>query len=422
MRSRRPAGHRRRLGRAFNRLWVGFAFSSSGDGIAAGAVPLLAVTVNPNPFAVSTVVAADSLPWLLMALPAGAFADRFERGPVAALSNSLRALVIILAALLILSDRMTLTLLILIVLVNASARAFFYSSYQALVPELVDSRDLEHANGFLSATESGTEYLGGPIVGTTLFAVAQVPARSSPTRSPWWLRAFPLLRFRTKAAQAGSSTSMWEGVRLLFADNRLRVLLLLIASLAGLQGMESGVLVLLATKVWGIPEGAYGLFLATGAAGALVGSFLADGVSRRIGGGTRADRGGGRLGLRLSRHGGCNELGGGCAGLRARGSGGRRRIRRGHVTAPTADAEGSHGSRRRCLARNRLGCSASRCTRRRGHRRGVGHPLAASWSPGSCSVSSPSFSLGHSSRGSNTFGDRAAWPRAVGSSAESSPP
>ena len=77
---------------------------------------------------------------------------------------------------------------------------------------------------------------------------------------------------------------MWEGVRLLFADKRLRVLLFLIASLAGLQGMETGVLVLLATKEWGIPEGAYGLFLATGAAGALVGSFLADGVSRRIGG------------------------------------------------------------------------------------------------------------------------------------------
>ena len=95
---------------------------------------------------------------------------------------------------------MTLTLLILIVLVNASARAFFYSSYQALVPELVDSRDLEHANGFLSATESGTEYLGGPIAGTTLFAVAKA--------LPFFADALalvasclPFARFRTKAAQ-----------------------------------------------------------------------------------------------------------------------------------------------------------------------------------------------------------------------------
>ena len=60
---------------------VGFTFASSGDGLAYGAVPLLAVVVDPNPLAFSAVV-ADSLPWLLLALPAGAFRrNRFERGP-----------------------------------------------------------------------------------------------------------------------------------------------------------------------------------------------------------------------------------------------------------------------------------------------------------------------------------------------------
>ena len=56
-----------------------------------GAVPLLAVVVNPHPLAVSSVVAADSLPWLLLALPAGAFADRFARGPLMAVTNVFRA-------------------------------------------------------------------------------------------------------------------------------------------------------------------------------------------------------------------------------------------------------------------------------------------------------------------------------------------
>lgn len=110
--------HRRRLGRPFARLWVGFALASSGDGLAYGAVPLLAVFVNPHPLAVSAVAAADTLPWLLMALPAGAFADRFERGTVTALANILRAFVILMAALLILDHRMTLLLLILVVLAN----------------------------------------------------------------------------------------------------------------------------------------------------------------------------------------------------------------------------------------------------------------------------------------------------------------
>src|SRR5277367_648254 len=91
---RRRARHRirrKKLGRPFTRLWLGFTLASSGDGMATGAVPLLAVVVNPHPLAVSSVVAADRLPWLLLALPAGAFADKFSRGPLMVVTNLIRA-------------------------------------------------------------------------------------------------------------------------------------------------------------------------------------------------------------------------------------------------------------------------------------------------------------------------------------------
>jgi len=283
MRLRSPAAHRRRLGRGFTRLWVGFTLASSGDGLVYGAIPLLAVVVDPHPLAVSAVAAADSLPWLLVALPAGAFADKFERGPVMALANIVRAAAMLAAAFLILSDRMTLAVLILVVLINASGRAIYYSSLQAMVPGLIDTRDLEQANGVLSGTEAGAENLAGPIVGTSLFAlsrtlpfVADAVALVS--------SCIPFVGFRSKApAQPGSSTSVWEGARLLFADHRLRVLLLMVGSLAGLQGMEGGVLVLLATTEWGVRQGAYGIFLAAGAVGTLLGSVVADGLVRRFG-------------------------------------------------------------------------------------------------------------------------------------------
>jgi MFS family permease len=285
MGSRRPAAHRRRLGRAFHRLWFGFALASSGDGLTYGAVPLLAVFVNPHPLAVSAVVAADSLPWILMALPAGHFADRFERGPVAALSNALRALVILLSAFLILSDRMTWGLLLVVVLINASGRAFFYSSFQATVPDIIQNRDLEHANGIVTATEAGVENLAGPVVGTSLFAMGKsLPFFADAVVLA--LSCLPFLKFRSRAEpSATTSTSMWEGVRLLFGDKRLRTLTTMVGCLALLQGMEFGVLVLLATTKWGVGEGAYGFFLAAGAAGNLIGSILADGRVRRFGSG-----------------------------------------------------------------------------------------------------------------------------------------
>jgi MFS family permease len=274
---------RRRLGRPFVRLCLGFSLASSGDGLALGAVPLLAVVVDPHPVAVSAVVAADGLPWLLVALPAGAFADRFERGPVMALANVVRALVILSAALLVMTGAMKLWLLILIVLVAASGRAIYYSSLQALVPDLVKSQELEHANGVLGAAESATEHLSGPIVGSWLFAVSN--ALPFLVEGITFLASsLSLVKFRTRAPRpATSSTSVWDGVRLLFADRHLRILTLLVTSLSALQGMESGVLVLLATKVWGVRVGAYGLFLAVIAVGNLVGSVSVDRLVRRFG-------------------------------------------------------------------------------------------------------------------------------------------
>ncbi|HTU36942.1 MAG TPA: MFS transporter [Acidimicrobiales bacterium] len=278
-----PAHARRRLGRPFVRLWYGFTLASSGDGIAYGAVPLLAVAVNPHPFAVSAVAAADSLPWLLVALPAGAFADRFERGPLMALANVLRAAMIFVAALVVLTGHMTLWLLIVTVLFNASARAIYYSSYQAIIPFIVETKELEHANGVLSGTEAGAEHLVGPVVGTSLFAVSSaVPFFADVAALV--ASCFPFLRFHSRAARpTGTGGSIWEGARLLFADRRLRWLLLMVASLAGLQGMETGVLVLLATTEWGVRTGAYGVFLAAGAAGGLVGSVVADRLVKRFG-------------------------------------------------------------------------------------------------------------------------------------------
>ena len=269
--------------RPFARLWVGSTIASSGDGLLLGAVPLLAVVVNPHPVAVSAVAASDSLPWLLMALPAGAFADRFERGPLMALCNVLRALAILAAAFLVLNGDMRLWILIIVVLVNSSGRAVYYSAYQAMVPALVETDALERANGILTGTEAGAEHLAGPIVGTSMFAVA--------ASLPFFADAFtmvlsglPLVRVREKARERPkSTTSIWEGIKLLFGDRRLRVLVVIVSLLAGLQGMETGVLVLLATNLWGVRTGAYGVFLAAGAAGNLLGSVLTQRFVGRFG-------------------------------------------------------------------------------------------------------------------------------------------
>ena len=213
---------------------MGFTLASSGDGLLVGAVPLLAVVVNPHPFAVSAVIAADKLPWLLLALPAGQLADRFDRARVAAMANFVRAAAMFAAVALIATDTISLASSSSLVLLNAGGRTIYYSAFQAMVPSLVDSRDLEQANGVLTGTEASAEDMAGPIAGSALFALARVLPFVADVFVYSGLVPAPLgFRSRSAKEEVGTSTgsseeagtssgSMWEGVRLLFADHRLR--------------------------------------------------------------------------------------------------------------------------------------------------------------------------------------------------------
>ena len=63
----------------------------------------------------------------------------------------------------------------------------------------------------------------------------------------------------------------------------MRLLVTLLAALAGLQGLVMGVLVIVATLDWGVPKELYGLFLAAGAVGNVPGALLADSFASRLG-------------------------------------------------------------------------------------------------------------------------------------------
>ncbi len=273
----------RSLGRRFRYLWATFAVSSLGDGFGYGAVPLLALFVDPHPLPVATVAAADTFPWLVLALPAGALADRFERGRVMAVTNLGRALVLVTLALLVATHHIDLLLLVTLVFVNGGARAVYYSASQATVPELVAPQSFARANGFLSSTEAATEHLGGPILGTLAFAaIKALPFVADATAVG--VAGLSLLGFRTQRPEAGPAhDSILAGARQLVKDRSLRLLVTLLAALAGLQGLAMGVLVIVATVDWGVPKSLYGLFLAAGAVGNVPGALLADRIATRIG-------------------------------------------------------------------------------------------------------------------------------------------
>src|SRR6478752_10454456 len=75
----------------FRRLLVAWAGSLTGDGLRVVALPLLAVSLDPSASSVAAVAVASTLPWLLVAIPAGALVDRLDPARVMAAAHVVRA-------------------------------------------------------------------------------------------------------------------------------------------------------------------------------------------------------------------------------------------------------------------------------------------------------------------------------------------
>src|SRR6202048_145135 len=92
--ARRPPA-RSPLAGPFRWLWLAGGVSSIGDGLAAVALPLLAVTLTRDPRLVAGVVVAQRLPWLLLGLPAGSLVDRWDHRRVLAISEFSRTAILL---------------------------------------------------------------------------------------------------------------------------------------------------------------------------------------------------------------------------------------------------------------------------------------------------------------------------------------
>jgi len=158
--------------RPFNRLLVAWFASVTGDGMRFAALPLLALTLSPSPVAVAAVAAATTLPWLLIALPAGAIVDRLDPAAVIAGANASRALATALLVVAVLSDRAGIGLLCAVGFVLTAGETFADSAGQSLLVRVVPRDRLETANArFVSSENIGLDLIG-PLAAGALFVTA----------------------------------------------------------------------------------------------------------------------------------------------------------------------------------------------------------------------------------------------------------
>lgn len=269
-------------------LWGATAVSSVGDGLAYIAFPLAAAAVTDDPRLVAGVLVAQRLPWLLIALGAGALVDRRDRRGAMVAVETLRAMVLGLFAVALAMDLSSLPMLYAAAFIVGAGDTVLTAGVHATLPHLVPRHRLERANGVLFSTQTAGEQFAGPALGGILFAVAAAWPFGADAATFAVSGVLLWLAVPSRSALGGEQPSAMrgairEGLRHFWSDPLLRMLAGIIAGFAFLQAIVQGVLVLFAMQELGLSAAAYGLFLAFGAIGNVLGGLVAGHAVRALG-------------------------------------------------------------------------------------------------------------------------------------------
>ena len=281
---------RRSLGRQFEWLWMAYAVSTLGTGLAFGAFPLIAILVlHTGPAGVSALAAAGLAAGAAAAVPLGPWVEFRRKRPVMVATDLTRfaALVSIPAAFAL--GWLSLAQLLVVSVVTGAADITFRSASGACLKALVRPADLLIANGRFESTAWTAMALGPPLGGaaiglfgpvTTVLADAVSYLLSAAGigaiggREPRPARtAAPRLRAR----------DLLDGWRYILAHPGLRPLFFNAMAVNGLIMVTEPLLAVLMLGRLGFAPWQYGLAFAAPCAGGLIGSRLARRIVARFG-------------------------------------------------------------------------------------------------------------------------------------------
>lgn len=274
--------------RDFRLLWVGESVSSVGSAVTIVALPLVAVTeLHASAFAISLLVAAAWLPWLVLGLPAGAYVDRLARRPVMVAADLVSLAAFASIPLAAAFGALTVSQLLASALAAGIAKVFFSTALRAYLPSLVAPADRLEANAKLQGTEQAANFVGPALAGL-LAAAASALGGLLVDAASFLVSAVCLLRIDAPeqpvvVERRRLRSEIAIGLRFVVRDDLLlrNTLFGCLANLA-LIGYSSLLVVFLVRHV-GLSAGATGVLLAVTSLGGIAGAAAARRISTRLG-------------------------------------------------------------------------------------------------------------------------------------------
>ncbi|RKT24811.1 putative MFS family arabinose efflux permease [Paraburkholderia sp. RAU2J] len=157
-----------RLPAVFQRLaWSNLA-AQSAEQISLAAAPLVAVfALGADARGTGLLQTAQTLPFLLLSIPLGVWADRRSRRMLMTLAESVRVFAMLCVLLLVMTHALSLPLLAALGFIAATGTVAYNVAAPSLVPSLVPREAYASANGRLELARS-VAYSAGPAVGGLL--------------------------------------------------------------------------------------------------------------------------------------------------------------------------------------------------------------------------------------------------------------
>ena len=152
-------------------LFTGQVLSIIGDRVTALVLPFAVLSIGGRVGAVAIVSAAQFLPFAVLALPAGVWADRLDRKKILITSDTVRFACQLTAAILLLTGNADVLHLAALAAVYGAADAFFAPAFTGLLPGTVAQVNLQPANALIGLSYS-TGSIAGPVLAGGLVAAS----------------------------------------------------------------------------------------------------------------------------------------------------------------------------------------------------------------------------------------------------------
>jgi MFS family permease len=166
---------------AFAVIWTATVVANVGGWMYSAASGWLMTSLNPDPLVVALVQAASTLPIFLLALPAGALADIFDKRKYLLIVETLTTVVSAIYAAMVGLGLATPGNLLLFTFLVGAAGALTVPAWQSVVPQLVPKDDLPSAVAANSVGVNISRAIGPALGGVAISGIGIV--------APFWINA-----------------------------------------------------------------------------------------------------------------------------------------------------------------------------------------------------------------------------------------